>query len=204
MYDILNLKEVHIMNQYLVVIELTGMKERCYRKVVVDADLTMYELHLVIQTAMGWNNAHLYEFVLPNDMKIVGFFEGDSSTMEIDAASVQIRDVYNKTKNLRYIYDFGDWWNHDIVISEIVEQYDNSATVIEAEGVCPPEDVGGVSGYEYLNNTLIAGDEEEINSILEWLAMIEYSPTDTTNVTRMNEKLREILNNTKSNHKIIH
>lgn len=192
------------MKQYEVLIELKGMEEPCYRKVVVDEDLTMHDLHLVVQTAMGWNTSHLYEFITPDDIKIAGYLDGDDYPVDIDANTIQIHNLFNKTKNLRYIYDFGDWWEHDITIKESINHYDDAATVIEAVGVCPPDDVGGVGAYQDFLDTLNNADAEDKQNLLDWLDMIEYSSTDTINVTLMNVKLREMIEDAKRDNKILH
>ncbi|WP_317729249.1 plasmid pRiA4b ORF-3 family protein [Clostridium tetani] len=56
--------------------------------------------------------------------------------------------ILNKVKNMEYVYDFGDYWRHDITLEKVVENYENVYPIfIDAKGVCTPEDVGGISGY---------------------------------------------------------
>lgn len=180
------------MVQYTIKVELIGLDESCYRVIVVDENLTMNDLHTVIQTAMGWNNSHLYEFVTPEGIRIVGYLDDDVSN-EVDATKLTISDVYTNTKKLTYIYDFGDWWEHNIEIKESKKHYDDPAIAIEAVGVCPPDDVGGIPGYQNFIKKLKNGTEEEKLELINWLGYIEYVPLDTKSLMIINTKLRELV-----------
>lgn len=180
------------MKQYKIKVELIGLDEPCYRVIVVDGNLTMNDLHTVIQTAMGWNNSHLYEFITPEGIRIVGYMDEDLSN-EVDATKLLINDVYINTKKLTYIYDFGDYWEHSIEIQETKKHYDDPAIAIEAVGVCPPDDVGGIPGYQDFIEKLKNGTEEEKLELINWLGYMEYVPLDTKSLMKINTKLRELV-----------
>jgi hypothetical protein len=85
-----------------------------WRRIVVPASLTLRELHAVIQTAMGWDDYHLHLFeidgVLYGDIEdIQGQPLGDENTFTVGQAAIAVTEF-------RYEYDFGDSWEHDVVI----------------------------------------------------------------------------------------
>jgi hypothetical protein len=123
---------------YQLKIELKEIHTPVWRRVVVPHLLTLSGLHQVIQQAMGWENKHLYEFEI--DGKRYG---PDSNDPEV----FLIRDAFSdKTKPIRYVYDFGDYWEHEIKFEEPVFRLAETL-VVDGEGDCPPEDIGGPPAY---------------------------------------------------------
>lgn len=117
----------------------------------VPLTIRLDRLHLVLQAAFGWTNTHLYLFDaggarwgVPDE---VGFIDDAS-----DARKTRLYDIVRDTgaKTIRYVYDFGDNWDHVIKIEKWVETggLEGLPFLIDAKGRCPPEDVGGPPGYE--------------------------------------------------------
>lgn len=97
--------------------------------------LTLGSLHLVIQQAMGWENKHLYSF------EIHGKRFGPDN---LDDEAITLKDVFkDKSLAVSYIYDFGDWWEHTVILDERYFKLADKL-VVAGEGVCPAEDSGGV------------------------------------------------------------
>lgn len=134
-----------------------------WRKLVVPLHTSFHELHQAIQIAFDWSDRHLYEFNVyegnPQNQEqpgkfLVNFVGDDWEYEEVlaDPDKQFARKVYLQdylTNTISYIYDFGDYWEHDIKVEAIIDSYDkNYPTCIEAEGLVPPEDIGGVPGYE--------------------------------------------------------
>lgn len=132
-------------------ITLDDVKPAVVRRIEVPLAIKLSELHLVIQVTMPWWNYHLYEFRFRGvgwGIPDPGFGFGDGP---LDARKVTLLDVLEDTgaKSLKYLYDFGDGWEHAVKIEKIVEA-DPGATyprLLDAKGRCPPEDVGGPWGY---------------------------------------------------------
>ena len=121
------------------------------RRVVVPIGIRLDRLHTVVQVAMGWTNSHLWEFrargtgwgpTVADD----GFGDGP-----LDASKATLLAVLEDTgvKTLKYIYDFGDGWEHTIKIERIFDGVPGLEMpfLLEAMGRCPPEDIGGSCGY---------------------------------------------------------
>lgn len=196
------------MKAYKIKIELTGSKPLIWRRVLVPAEITFKRLHDVIQFAMGWGNDHLYDFNLKeeklritSDEEVVKEFEYYSKIkltekndpngyirkrLEIKpklSSKVKIDKYLIKEKNIEYVYDFGDYWKHNITLEEIIEDYEYAYPMcIEGEGACPPEDVGGIYGYaEFLE---IIKDEahpqhEELKQWAEEVGYEEFNMEET-------------------------
>ena len=134
-------------------ITLLRVKPPIWRRIQID-DCTLDELHEHVQTSMGWTNSHLHQF------KIGEQLYADPMLMEEDfeefgcqdSTTTMLSDIIPEThKRLRfqYEYDFGDRWKHAILFEgfpqvEVATEY---PLCLEGERACPPEDVGGVSGY---------------------------------------------------------
>ena len=106
-------------------------------------------LHLALQEAMGWTNDHLYE-IRAGD---VGWGVPDPSWGDgpLDARKARLIDVLEdvRVKTFRYLYDFGDGWEHTIKVERLVDATPGALypRLIDATGRCPPEDIGGPWGY---------------------------------------------------------
>lgn len=125
------------------------------RRIEVPADIRLDRLHLALQAAMGWETCHLWEFharALRFGPPGQDFGFGDGL---LNAGKTTLQAVIEDTgaRTLKYLYDFGDGWEHTIKVERIFEAPSDGASkmLIEARGACPPEDVGGPPGYaEYL------------------------------------------------------
>lgn len=150
---------------------LQNSKPRIWRRVLINQDINFKELHHIIQDAMGWRNCHLYEFRPANNISIGIPFE-DFYQKTIDAATVKIKKYLKKEGDkIRYNYDFGDDWQHTITV-EKVEAADPSKkypTCIKGKNNCPPEDCGGVWGYQTLLETIQDTKHPDHKNMMRWL-----------------------------------
>ena len=132
-------------------ITLDSVKPAVLRRVEVPFDIRLDRLHLTIQAAMGWTNSHLYELRARDvgwSTPLPGIHGGGDF---LDARKVRLDDVLEDigTKTLRYVYDFGDGWEHTITIERLADPEPGVLypRLIEVSGRCPPEDCGGPWGY---------------------------------------------------------
>ena len=125
-------------------ITLDDVKPAVLRRIEVPFAIRLDRLHLAIQAAIGWTNTHLYE-IRAGD---VGWGAPDPGWSDgpLNARKARLSDVVEdvSTKTLRYLYDFGDGWDHTIKIERLLDPVPGVAypRLIEAAGRCPPEDVG--------------------------------------------------------------
>jgi hypothetical protein len=135
-------------------LELRGAKPPVWRRIELPGDLTLPRLHDVIQAAMGWTDSHLHRFRTGNDHRSPYFVtnfdldEGEDGLLEDDIRLDQL--LSEKGDELWYEYDFGDGWEHTLVVEEVLGGPPSTARCTGGRMACPPEDCGGVGGYEEL------------------------------------------------------
>lgn len=136
---------------------------------MINSDILLVDLHRIIQTTMGWTNSHLHLF---SD----GIFEYSPKEFEVENTKnsriVRLDKILKEEKSkINYEYDFGDGWEHDLILEKILTP-DNQLQVpkcIAGKRNCPPEDCGGIWGYSDMLEILKQTDHEEYESYLEWL-----------------------------------
>jgi hypothetical protein len=162
---------------YQLKITLKGSRPPIWRRVVVRADLTLDRLHSVIQIAMGWSNSHLHQF-------IVGFRDArtfyGAPNPELDGLGAAMLNEKSypvaalapaaKAKFL-YEYDFGDSWEHVVVVEKMLppDPAFKHPVCLAGANACPPEDCGGLGGYDNLLGILADPKHPEHAEMTEWI-----------------------------------
>jgi hypothetical protein len=135
-------------------LDLHGAKPPVWRRLELPGDLTLPRLHDVIQAAMGWTDSHLHRFRTGNDHRSPYFVtnfdldEGEDGLLEDDIRLDQL--LSEEGDELWYEYDFGDGWDHKLVVEEVLGGPPSTARCTGGRMACPPEDCGGIGGYEEL------------------------------------------------------
>lgn len=172
-------------------IELEGIQPAVWRSVIVPKSANLGWVHAVIQVAMGWTNSHLHQFrlgdrIFSDPTFDLNAFEDDPAVTDENTVTV---DQVSKRKIpvLMYEYDFGDSWNHLLSFSPISKGQvaaENRADCLEGSRACPPEDCGGIPGYENLLEALGNKKHPEHRAMKQWLGR-PYDPeafaVDTVN-----------------------
>ncbi|MDT6996498.1 plasmid pRiA4b ORF-3 family protein [Burkholderia cenocepacia] len=148
-----------------------------WRRIEVEGTESLRKLHHILQAAFGWEDAHLHDFLI--DGMTYAMFEIDDVVDFADAGTtaddrkIRLQAVLKPGSHFVYRYDFGDGWNHSVVVEkmETIEgQPWGEAQVIGGARACPPEDVGGPSGYERFLNTLSNDpDSEKAERCRNWI-----------------------------------
>ncbi len=160
---------------YQIKIVLKGSKPRIWRRLLIPSNLPLADLHKVIQTAMGWTNSHLHQFIDGNVYYSVQYLNEDdwfSDCVDYKKKKLRVSDLLIDEKDkIVYEYDFGDGWEHTITLEKILpmEKQYNHPICIAAKMHCPPEDCGGVYGYMHLLEIIANPNHEEYDDTLEWL-----------------------------------
>jgi hypothetical protein len=150
-------------------VTLVGARPRIWRRIAVAADATFGDLHHAIQEACGWDDDHLFAFRTPTGTVIGGSpFEDPFDDPLPDAAGVPLASYFAEHDGCQYEYDFGDGWLHDLsVVRRLEEPTDYRRQVLDGARAFPPEDVGGLPGYEQCVEVATGGDDP--HGIREWL-----------------------------------
>lgn len=165
---------------YQLKVTLSGANPPIWRRLLVDRTATFQDLHQIIQLAMGWHTTHLHLFQA-SDGTLIGDPEEDDDGMMnyVDEAFLPIDAVLKREKQrLRYEYDFGDSWEHQVLLEKILpgDQHQTLPTCIKAARQCPPEDVGGLHGfYDFLHVMSDMAHPEHI-AVREWIGGDLFDP----------------------------
>lgn len=134
---------------------------------------------MAIQDAMGWLDDHLHAFRLrnPDTDTIEEIGIPDDAPFEDDRPCLPGWEVpiaayfRNPGDRSDYTYDFGDGWEHDLLLEGIVARQPRKKypRCLDGARACPPEDCGGIRGYEDLIQILFDPSHEEYEGTLQWL-----------------------------------
>ena len=160
-------------------IELNDSDPLIWRVVEVPTSITLKVLHDIVQTAMGWLDYHLWEFVIAGQTYGLPMDEDWGAAPRKAAAKVRLRDVLSPgTTTIDYTYDFGDSWEHRLVVSDVRTGEPGTAypRFIAGERDCPPEDCGGIPGFYEMLEARADPTHPDHAEISEWLD--GYNPDD--------------------------
>ena len=179
---------------YILKIKLKHIRPPIWRRIWVPGWLNLEEFHEVIQASMGWLNCHLHRFEA--DGKAYSIQDDAFPDDSIDESQVALKDVLKQEGHkIRYIYDFGDYWDHEILYEKKESKNSLYPYVLKGKKACPPEDCMGEPGYYRLLDILEKEENEkelseEEQKILEWLGE-DYHP-DNWDITEANAALKQI------------
>jgi hypothetical protein len=152
---------------YRLKVTLRHSKPSIWRRLVVSGDILLSDLHYVLQIAMGWFDMHLHEFQDRSNR----YSDPKSLDGVIDENARTLRQIAPRKKSrFVYTYDFGDNWEHDIVVEEIERSsVPVMPSCIGGRNACPPEDSGGVFGYLSLLESLADADHANHDEARDWI-----------------------------------
>lgn len=152
-------------------------KPPVWRRLLVPATMRLDRLHGAIQAAMGWDDCHLHAFTVGG----ADYGPHDPDLAHRDERKTLLSAILSEPgERMRYTYDVGDHWQHDVVVEEVLaaESGVRYPICLAGNGRCPPEDCGGVWGYADLRETLADPTHDEHADMLEWLGLETASEFD--------------------------
>ena len=201
-------KLVEIMKGYQIKVTLKDIFPKIWRRLQIPSNITFKEFSLILNTAMGWDSYHLSGFTIGKgrDSIFIEDYPDDKEEKKaqkkdgvLNSKRVKIDEYLLGDQKITYIYDFGDSWEHEIVLEEVLEDYKNKyAQVVTYRGNCPPEDCGGSQGYYQL----MYGDGEEAEEMRQYYEIVKYNKAETNERLKnlketekmIEEMIREIVN----------
>lgn len=162
-------------------VTLKGIRPPIWRRFLIDNQMTFVELHDIIQIVMGWQNSHLYRFDTGDayvEIQDDSFDFFPSSVETYDAQETQVGELITEEKQkCVYTYDFGDDWDHQLVLEKIlpIDEKITVPTCQKGKLACPPEDCGGIYMYNEIQAAL-KGEGELDEGMEEWLG--EFDPEE--------------------------
>jgi hypothetical protein len=176
--------------RYRIRVDIAGARPPIWRRLEVSSQLMLDDLHQVIQAAFGWTDSHLHRFgaggsvwdprtelyLCPFDLE-EGEDEGvPEDRVRLDEVLVDVGD------SLHYVYDYGDDWEHRIKLEGVLEWPPGAplVTCVGGRRAGPPEDCGGIHGYEeMLANAADPGSDahdDALDSMLHYLGTRDFDP----------------------------
>lgn len=175
---------------YQLKINLIDTKPPIWRRILIESNIKLPDLHKIIQSTMGWTNSHLHNFKIHD--RTYSLPDEDSELDEIDYRKVKLdKLIKNEGEKFYYIYDFGDYWEHEIELEKIIP-FDSNIKYplcIDGQRSCPPEDCGGTGGYERLLEIIKNPNHEEYKNMKNWLP-VDFDP-EYFNKDEINELLQK-------------
>ena len=154
-------------------VTLQEVEPAVWRRIQVRRQVRLDRLHLIIQAAMGWTNSHLHEFVIQGQR----YRDVEQMDEDIDEPGVKDEQEFRLKKLVyegdvfEYEYDFGDCWQHEIIVEKVMEPEAGVKypRCLAGERACPPEDCGGLGGYEELLEVLADPGHEDYEHYRGWV-----------------------------------
>jgi len=182
---------------YLLKITLSGSKPPIWRRFAVDSEVRLSKLHVVIQEVMGWTDSHLHQYRQKDVYYVAEIDELDfdpfSKYRTLLEKKYKLSQVLVKPKDkIIYEYDFGDGWEHVLVLEKVLdgEQKIKTPVCLGGARACPPDDCGGMPGYYDILEILKNPDDPEYADTLDWLG--EGFDPDAFDVEAINKTLKSI------------
>ncbi len=158
------------MQIYQLKITLKDSRPPIWRRFQVRSDVTLAKLHRIIQEVMGWFDGHLHQFIVGRIY--YGVPDPDDLSETRDESKVRLDQILTVPgRRIVYEYDFGDGWEHVILLEKILSP-DSKTRYPRCLGgarACPPEDCGGIYGYVNFLKAIQDPKHEEHAEMLEWI-----------------------------------
>lgn len=181
---------------YQIKITLKDSKPPIWRRVLISSETTLPKLHDIIQAAMGWYDSHLHAFEFhgehysapspydPHHLQEMGM----KSTNRVKLNKL----IATEGEKFRYEYDFGDDWQHVILLEKILpaDPKQKLPICIKGKRACPPEDIGGVWGYEGFLEAINDPKHPEHAMYIEWIG--DDFDSEFFELDDVNERLKHI------------
>ncbi len=141
-----------------------------WRRLLVPTTVRLDKLHRMFQSAMGWTDSHLHRFRMADDV-LYASYDHDLLQGELDERAVTLQQALGDRTRFIYDYDFGDNWEHAVTVEGTTATRPGLkySVCIDGQNACPPEDCGGIGGYEHLREVLADPTHDEHDELIEWV-----------------------------------
>lgn len=150
-------------------VTLQGVRPPVWRRVKVRSDITLEDLHRVLQVVMGWSDSHMHAFrpaAGRGRARVAG-----APVERSEERRTRLDNILRKPRDrMVYEYDFGDSWEHEVLLEKVGDDPPGASYpwVLAGARACPPEDVGGLGGYAHFLQAMRQPQHPEHEEMMEW------------------------------------
>lgn len=158
------------LNTYKIKVMLMGSKPPIWRRILVPSNMPLLKFHQLLQIVMGWEDDHLHQFEAGR--QCFGMPDSGFLSEVKDEARVKLQELLPaEGSSALYEYDFGDEWKHELVLEKVLPHDEDEPLpkCLGGKRACPPEDCGGMWGYERLLAAIGDTEHPEHAELSEWL-----------------------------------
>jgi len=173
---------------YQLKIRLLDIHPPIWRRIQVPGTISLCCLHDAFQVVMGWTDSHLHRFEKDGDCWGVPESDEFNELDLIDERKTWLAQVLKSDgDSMVYLYDFVDDWRHQVTLEKIIPMSNGVKTPVCLAGKrrCPPDGVGGVSGYEEFLKFIVDPAHRNYEPFIHWaggLFRAEEFNLTTTNI----------------------
>jgi hypothetical protein len=164
-----------------------------WRRIQVLGRVSLYRLNRIIQESMGWTNSHLNLFTI-NDVEYeVKYVNVEENPAALDEKEFKLcQAVQQENFVFTFLYDFGDYWEHSVLVEKILPKETDIKYPICIDGkrACPPEDCGGPPGFAEFLEAVCNPYHEDHQAMIRWVGY-KYDPNEF-NIELVNKRLGRI------------
>jgi hypothetical protein len=154
-------------------VSIDEIQPEVWRRLVLPVHWNLQHLHLGIQAAFNWWNYHLYEFRIGGlrygDVEVLTEDATDDDPRVFDQTEVRLLD-FERGSVFSYHYDFGDGWRHTVAVEEFLTLASSpkQGSCVAGARARPPEDVGGIPGYDRFLEIIAHREDPEYPETIRW------------------------------------
>jgi len=169
---------------YVVKVTLLGTSPPIWRRILVPRDITLQHLHRTLQTVMGWTNSHLHQFVVQRQR--ISDPRSRVRTKVANENRTRLGElIWTVGARLLYEYDFGDGWQHELLLEEVLLGDETfQQTCVAGKRRCPPEDCGGPRGFAELLEAMADANHPDHEDVCTWLSDFAPEPFSKEEINR--------------------
>ncbi len=157
---------------YQIKVTLHGPRPPIWRRIQVRGDTTLAELHRILQCTLGWTDTHLHQFIIQGEQYGASDENQGESRKTRDERKYTLSElVAGASTPFAYTYNFGDNWEHILEVEKTLppDKSVHYPVCLAGAHACPPEDVGGIPGYENFREAITDPQHPDHKELSEWI-----------------------------------
>jgi hypothetical protein len=168
---------------YRLTVTLVGTDPAVWRQVLVPGGYTLDRVSRVIRLAFGWYGHHLHCF----EIRARQYGVPDPLAEHEDEIDVRLDAVAKEGDRFSYVYDFDDWWEHEVVVEAVLPARPDGRypACVDADGAPPPEDIGGLTAFSQMLELIADPALPDRGGLRDWIALYHSVDVDAARISTL-------------------